>query len=329
MDRTFDPDEVLHDGYLLSYGAFDTEGFLKDEGSPLVSLRCGGFSVAQVLEAAAEAACLDVRVLLARLEAEQSLVTLAPTAERLERAMGYGLTDIGPDWVFRDFTLQVVLGARELAGLLRDDHPFSVKDQVGLPMNVRDGLVTPRNAATAALYRSVPWIGQNPFFGRPSPFGNCRFFTVWRNFFGSDPRDFSPLPSPGSADTAVTAILCQATVHRELLLDFESSEGGILKILVDGVDQAFSDLQVNLLDVLASPPGRFVDRDELTARLSVTTNHLYGLIKRVRDKIGPDHLEQVGTRVSSHGRTRGQSGYRLKNVTVLRTFGTTEIAKGY
>lgn len=298
-NRPFDPHEVLHDNYLTRYTAFDTQAFLEQIGSPLAHQLISGVPASSILDAVAAGASLDVRVLLVKLEVEQSLVTVPATPERLNSAMGYGLTDAGPRWEFQDFVIQVTLAARALSGYLREEHPFTVVGQVGISMNVRDGLVIPTTLATAALYRETSRIGrsacQEP--SRPSVY---QFFMTWCRLFATDPRDWSSSASRAPAGQLIITLV---------------TDGERVSVWVDDQEQSFAPLEVKVLDALGSSSGQLVDRDELTAAIAVTPNHLYGLIRKVREKIGPDHLEQIGSRSRSG---RGGSGYRLRNVTVLR-----------
>lgn len=177
VSRVFDPGHILDDGYLTGYHSFDVQAFLERIDSPLASLELANTPVSAILESVARETPIDVRVLLAKLQVEQSLLTSEPTPQKLDWALGYGLTDEDVFEEYRGFENQVKMAAWSLVGYLDKDNPYSVVGQVGLPWNVRDGLVVPENAATAALYRYTPWIS-----------GNELFYQVWLDLFGSDPR---------------------------------------------------------------------------------------------------------------------------------------------
>lgn len=198
--RVFDPDHILDDRFLTGSSSLDVQHFLERLDSPLAALEVGGERVSSILQRVARETPIDARVLLTKLQVEQSLITSEPTQQRLDWAMGYGLTDQDIHEEYRGFENQVRMAAHSLTGYLKPDHPFSVLGQVGQPWNVRDGLVTPRNAATAALYRYTPWIGNRSFGELDPPFGNYLFFLVWQEFFGVDPREvpegFLPLTLP-------------------------------------------------------------------------------------------------------------------------------------
>lgn len=185
----FDPDHLLDDRFLTGSFTFDVQAFLESLDSPLAQLEIKGERVSAIIERVAGETPIDARVLLTKLQVEQSLVTSEPTQQRLDWAMGYGLTDQDIHEEYRGFENQVRMAAHSLTGYLKPDHPYSVVGQVGEPWNVRDGLVTPRNAATAALYRYTPWIGNRPFGELDPPFGNYLFFLVWQEFFGVDSRE--------------------------------------------------------------------------------------------------------------------------------------------
>ena len=188
----FDPDHLLPDEALRSPADFDVAAFLRSLSSPLAGVKVEDgpamISAAALLERAAREASMDVRVLLARLQMEQSLLTAEPTRARLDWAMGYGATDSGPLEEARGFVRQVRSAARTLTGYLDRRHPFTVVGAVGQPMKVSDGIVVPKTLATAALYRYTPWIGQRPAAGLRPPFGNYLFYLVWTQFFGGEPQ---------------------------------------------------------------------------------------------------------------------------------------------
>lgn len=198
MKEDFDLNHILHDRYLQSSSAFDVQAFLRSIDSDLATLSIEEKPVSAILEQVAHQQNLDVRVLLVKLQVEQGLITGEATDDKLRWALGYGLTDVERFEEYGGFATQLEMAARALTGYLKESHPFSVVDQVGQPMNVRDGLVTPANLATAALYRYTPWIGF--FDGEDSDggdleqlFGNALFFQVWLEFFGQDPR-LDPAP---------------------------------------------------------------------------------------------------------------------------------------
>ncbi|MBZ0251908.1 MAG: hypothetical protein K8I02_01095, partial [Candidatus Methylomirabilis sp.] len=148
--------------------------------SPLASVLVGDGEArpaAAVLEEAAREEGLDVRVLLTKLQVEQSLLTSDPTPDRLDWALGYGATDSGRMEQYRGFENQVRAAARTLVGYLDSRHPLTVVGLAGRPMKVSDGTVTPRNLATAALYRNTPWIRAQQLF-----------HDVWVELFGTEPQ---------------------------------------------------------------------------------------------------------------------------------------------
>lgn len=189
----FDADNLLPDLALRRPVDFDVAAFLERIHSPMATLLVqdgsGPVLASRVLEDAARNEALDVRVLLVRLQMEQSLLTRQPTPERLDWAMGYGATDSGLEERYRGFATQVRAAARTLTGYLRADHPLTVVGLVGTPMHVSDGTVTPRTLATAALYRYTPWIGRSRVGNLSPPFGNFLFYTVWVELFGEEPQN--------------------------------------------------------------------------------------------------------------------------------------------
>ena len=189
----FEPDNVLPDRALREAPPFDVQGFLEQSESPLaetsVTNSAGrSTSVAALLERTAREARMDVRVLLVKLQVEQSLLTAEPTRDRLDWALGYGVTDSGRLEACRGFEPQLQMAARTLVGYLDSRHPLTVVGLVGKPMQVSDGVVTPRTLATAALYRYTPWIGDRPVGPLRPPFGQLLFYRVWRDLFDDEPQ---------------------------------------------------------------------------------------------------------------------------------------------
>lgn len=182
----FDPGLILPDASLTDYQPLDVLGFLEALDSPLLTVA----GAAATLDQVAREVGLDPRVLLTKLQVEQSLVTQAPTLERLDWALGYGVPDMGPrQESYRGFERQLEAAARTLKGYLRPDHPLTVVGLVGRPLVVSDGVVVPRNRATAALYRYTPWIGDRAVESLTPPFGNYLFYRVWSEFFGAPSVD--------------------------------------------------------------------------------------------------------------------------------------------
>ncbi len=192
----FDPDFLLPDSALQRPVDFDVAAFLQRIASPLAGVKVtdgqGMVSVAALLERVATEARMDVRILLARLQMEQSLLTAEPTPDRLDWAMGYGATDSGTLEEAKGFATQVRSAAKALTGYLDPGHPFTVAGAAGQPMKVSDDIVVPMTAATAALYRYTPWVGNRPASGNQPPFGNYLFYLVWTQFFGAEPQGSSP-----------------------------------------------------------------------------------------------------------------------------------------
>ncbi|MEW6282906.1 MAG: D-Ala-D-Ala carboxypeptidase family metallohydrolase [Candidatus Eremiobacterota bacterium] len=191
----FEPDNLLPDRALQKASDFNVQEFLERLDSPLLLLKTqpqdGSPSVpiVQQLEKTAWKYRMDVRVLLAKLQVEQSLVTRPPTPERLEWAFGFGLTDSDRMGAYRGFSRQLESAAQALTGYLDSRHPLTVVGQVGKPMKVLDGTpLSPKTLATAALYRYTPYVGNRPHGTLVPPFGNYLFYLVWTQFFGTEPQ---------------------------------------------------------------------------------------------------------------------------------------------
>lgn len=207
---------------------FQTDEFLQKINSPLRSVVTPGGPASVLIDQVAREFQLDARVLLTRLQVEQSLLFSPATPERLDWAMGYGVPDSGPrDERYRGFANQLRAAAATLKAYLEPGHPLSVVDLVGKTMQVSDGTVVPANRATAALYRYTPWRGDKPFGSLRPPWGAALFATVWEELFGpvsgEDPDGWrviappdrwrDPLPVTAEVVAALQAVAERLGLH--------------------------------------------------------------------------------------------------------------------
>lgn len=165
---------VMLDGALTDAEALDREAIqaLLDQTpwgtrSALATHVSHGRTAAEAIRDAAIAHGINPLAILARAQLEQSLLGKSTASRaKLDWAMGCGCPD-GGECIssFRGFDVQVEC----MAGKLREYlDGLDVKGEtmsgwrVGKPKHTLDGYsVTPRNAATAAMYTYTPWVAAN------------------------------------------------------------------------------------------------------------------------------------------------------------------------
>lgn len=187
----FDRHRVLSDAAMSDWQALDVaeiQAFLDHTPyggkSALASYASGGMTAAQAIAKAASDHRINPLVILTRAQMEQSLIGKS-TAKKsaLDFAFGCGCPDgqsCSEAW--RGFHKQADCMASHMRSYLDDlDGGGSTVAgwSVGHAKRSLDGYwVTPKNAATAALYTYTPWVGQ-------SGSGNLGHFQIWKVFAGA------------------------------------------------------------------------------------------------------------------------------------------------
>ncbi|MFH1098534.1 MAG: hypothetical protein V1723_01235 [Candidatus Uhrbacteria bacterium] len=191
--RAFSSDLIIGDREFTdaeSMNLADVQQFLNGRQSPLASRilpDSEGYAkfATEIIFFAAREARMNPKVLLTMLQKEQSLVLdSTPTSRQFDYAMGYGCPDgSGCNSRFQGFGKQVRGAALQLRAYLDD---LAAKGEtiarwaIGRSKTTGDGYaVTPKNAATAALYTYTPWRGTDAGAG-----GNLSFARIWREWFG-------------------------------------------------------------------------------------------------------------------------------------------------
>lgn len=171
----------------------DVQTFLQEHSSPLASSYVpdsdGQLKLpTEILWFAAQEARINPKVLLTTLQKEQRVITNpTPSQRQLDFAMGYGCPDgSGCSDRFRGFGKQVRGAALQFRGYLDDlltKGETIARWAVGRTKTTGDEVeVTPRNAATAALYSYTPWRGGTTSARRVG--GNLSFVRIWKQWFG-------------------------------------------------------------------------------------------------------------------------------------------------
>lgn len=173
--REFDPDTIISETLFRDTSMATTaavQAFLDDQPGVLKSRRFkdinGEVKPASVIIAeAAVAHGISPRVLLVKLQKEQSLLSRAnPSEHTLNWAMGYGATDSGRIGKYSGFGKQIWYSAKGLAKISGGWHP-------GVTMKIDGNTVRPTNGATYALYKYTPHMH-----------GNISFWMLYWRYFG-------------------------------------------------------------------------------------------------------------------------------------------------
>jgi hypothetical protein len=172
----------LNRGYIADYKTYDWEGRLR--------------YATDIIWRAAQNNGISPKVLLVMLQKEQSLIEDDdPTQNQLDWAMGYGVCDSCSKsdpaiqrW--QGFGKQVNSASLQLSdGYLTDIEECGVTNGIYGPdvaVNIDGTIVTPINAATAALYAYTPHLH-----------GNENFVEIWNRWFSSEYPTGSLLQAAG------------------------------------------------------------------------------------------------------------------------------------
>lgn len=184
----FDRNRVLSDAAMTDWQAMtpgEIQAFLSHTPyggtSVLAGYMSGGKTAAQAIADAAETHHINPLLILTRAQMEQSLIGKSTASKKaLDFAFGCGCPDgqaCSEAW--RGFHKQADCMASHMRSYLDDlegGGSTIAGFAVGKSKKTLDGLwVTPKNAATAALYTYTPWVGQ-------SGSGNLGHFQIWKRF---------------------------------------------------------------------------------------------------------------------------------------------------
>ncbi len=142
-------------GTLKSYKARDHNGRL--------------VTTAQMIAEASQAWRISPRVILVKLQKEQSLLAdKSPSKTQYEWAMGCGARDSGKDYKYAGFGKQIWCGAMKL-------HQNAAPWRPGISMKIDGSRIHPTNSATYSLYKYTPhfrgtmsfWMLYWRYFGDP------------------------------------------------------------------------------------------------------------------------------------------------------------------
>lgn len=191
VSLAFDPNSIISDDDLTNAQAMDMnqiQSFLTRGALAALTLPdWEGVTrpVSQIIWNAAQQHVINPRFLLVLLQKEQSAIEdTSLTQKQLDWATGYGVCD---DCSLNDaglsrwqgFGKQVNSAAAQFTeGYMADIQEKGVTSKVygpNLSVKIDDTIVTPKNAATAALYAYTPHIH-----------GNKNFATIWNRWFSKE-----------------------------------------------------------------------------------------------------------------------------------------------
>jgi hypothetical protein len=175
-DAQFSPNNIMSDGAFRnasSMSAADIQSFLAQQSGTLASYRGTDHngqirSAAEMIAEAAVAWNINPKVLLVKLQKEQSLLqNPRPASYAMDWALGVGKTDSSTLYRYKGFGNQVWWGAATL-------NNNADRWQPGATMTIDGQGVAPANGATFSLYRYTPHIR-----------GNTSFWMLYWRYFGS------------------------------------------------------------------------------------------------------------------------------------------------
>lgn len=198
-ELTFDPNFIISDDDFTNQGSMTLSGiqaFLEANGSFLSTFLTTdyfGFQkrASEIIFDAAQRYHISPKVLLTKLQKEQSLITTAlPTQYALDWAMGYGVCDdcsVSDPALqkFKGFGNQVDRAAARNRVYIDEGYRFNF--QPGVPRDVDGMTVVPSNRATANLYNYTPHIH-----------GNTLFWRIWNRWFARTYPDGTLLRETGT-----------------------------------------------------------------------------------------------------------------------------------
>ncbi len=240
QEISFNPNLVIADADFFrvdDMSVAEIQSFLQRKGSALANYRAADTdeiekSAAEIIFRAARNARINPKILLVLLQKEQSLIeNPAPTQSNYDWATGYSVCDscsrsdpaVAAN---RGFVTQVTKAAARKRAYV--EHPSDFQFRAGLSKSVDGAVITPANAATAALYNYTPHIR-----------GNYSFWKLWVRYF----EKFYPDGTLAQERGSESVWMIQNGIRRRFasLGVFLSrySPGGIVTVDPGGLDKYF------------------------------------------------------------------------------------------
>lgn len=220
----------------LKNATFDTQTLPANQYCEREFLGEQADTAARVIHKAAQACRISPKVLLVLLQKEQGLVTTNnPTQRNYSRATGFRCPDSAPcDPNQAGFATQVYAAVSRLQQYRMEPERFNFavgrSTAPGYHPNTSCGSVTitPKTAATAALYNYTPYVANAAALANPygegdacSSYGNRNFFRIHSDWFGQpnvekvvDSKDTPPAAQPDSRAQTPSVSAAPATSPR-------------------------------------------------------------------------------------------------------------------
>jgi len=151
-----------------------------------------GKSYSQFLTSLCQQFNINIKIILATLQKEQSLVVkpTQPPRKIMDRALGFGATDRGDLIYYYGFEIQ---NYKAIQDFKSDFDKYSQLDTQ--PMKFVDNgflQITPANAFTSVLYEYTPWTGSpdSAYYPKWGVHGVYLFWKIWRWWWGDELKEF-------------------------------------------------------------------------------------------------------------------------------------------
>jgi len=183
----FNKNYIIEDEYLVKYKDLDINNFFKKINSKLYNYKIDNILISDIITKLCKDLSFDPRIILTKLQVEQSLLFSEITQNKLDWAMGFGVPDSGfKNDKYKGFYNQIKGAIQGFKNYINQDHIYNIGNKVNKRWIVSDGEIVCKNVGTATLYKYTPWIGYRDYKNKKSPFGNFLFYKIWNQFFGDE-----------------------------------------------------------------------------------------------------------------------------------------------
>jgi hypothetical protein len=226
-EPVFNPAHVISDAVMNDYNSMnigDIQRFFQEKGSTLSWYITADYegnlkTAAEIIYMAAQQYQVNPKLLLAFLQKEQSLITsTAPTQNRYDWAMGYGVCDScrydDPKiQKYKGFGKQVDCAAGAMRFYTENANTYGFIRKAGETVTISGENFTIQNQATANLYTYTPHIH-----------GNKLFFTLYNRYFGNPLGDNNVVVAPTVSTSPIVVAPPAQTQYKVQVLDKGQSE---------------------------------------------------------------------------------------------------------
>jgi hypothetical protein len=227
----FDKNYILSDAEFTDSSAMtldEIQAFLASRGSVLARYESNGMTAAQHIYDAAQTHGINPRGILVMLQVHHGLITSSQLdLAKINRAMNWNLSDPSA----QNFADQVFYATQQLRDYY--DNLSAHGLTINQPIEVNDGIITPANAATAALYGYIPWIGEGGG-GQKGIGGVYLFWDLWDEQFidlhatqTNLPRLRFPIQNLRPYNTRITSIIDHNRTTTGIMVAYTGERGNV------------------------------------------------------------------------------------------------------